>query len=133
MKEKIEKKHDLRIILSEAQYADLWSRFQTTKFRTIPEYVRALLCQEPVVKRYRNQSLDDILEALVDLKREVSEMDFKLTDAMTKIATAKQVGPEVAAFLLAEQFGVKGNIEYIKSLLLKIYHKCDQKEYQSPS
>jgi len=85
------------------------------------------------VKRYRNQSLDDILEALVDLKREVSEMDFKLTDAMTKIATAKQVGPEVAAFLLAEQFGVKGNIEYIKSLLLKIYHKCDQKEYQSPS
>lgn len=129
MKDKTEgKRHDLRIILDESQYADLKKRLQSTTFRTIPEYIRALINQEPVVKRYRNQSLDEILEALVALKGELSDMALKLDEAVAKITTAPEIGPNLVNYLLAEQFSVKANLEHIKSLLLNIYNKCDQKE-----
>jgi hypothetical protein len=133
MKKREMRIHKVSTVVNESEYADLLKRFQSTKFRTLAEYVRALFNQEPVVKRYRNQSLDDVLEALVDLKREVSDMGLKLGDAVGKIAATADVGPDVVKFLLAEQLGVKTNIEHIKSILLKIYNKCGQEEFQSHS
>jgi hypothetical protein len=89
----------LRVNITPSEYAGLRSRFQSTTHRGFSEFVRSILREEPVVKKYRNSSLDEILEALVDIKNIVTSVDRSPGDA---------------------------EIEIIKYAMIKIYEKCGQ-------
>lgn len=88
-----------------SEYAALRAGWRNTTVRSFSEYIRSILCRDPVVKKCRNASLDEILETLIDIKNEVTTVS-----ASAQGASANEA------------------IETIKSLLLKIYQKCAQKE-----
>lgn len=93
------KSKELRVNMTASDYAALRERFQSTTHRCFSEFIRCHLRGEPVIKKYRNESLDAILEALVDIKNAVRATGGSLSDA---------------------------DIECIKFLLNNIYERCGQ-------
>lgn len=125
-REKELKSRGLGVLITISEYNSLQEKFKSTTFKVFSDYIRALLRQEPVVKKYRNQSFDDILQALVKLKNEVEGVGRNFSDA---IDTLKSLAPgvpqkEALEYLLAEAFSVKMNVDHIKATLIKIYEEC---------
>lgn len=80
-----------KILLTRLQpdeFSSLEKRFKKTRFQKLSEYVRALLFNKPVTVFYRNQSMDDILEELVLLRRELNAIGNNLNQAMHQINSA---------------------------------------------
>ncbi len=61
--------------------------FKKTRFSKLSEYVRSLLLGKPVIVLYRDRSMDEILEEMVNLRQELApcivrrsaEQDFEMS------------------------------------------------------
>jgi hypothetical protein len=120
------KSRNLQVDITPSEYARLQDRFRSTTYRVFAEFIRSLLRSEPMIKRYRNQSLDEILEVLVEIKNAVETAVHSLDDAIARIIglPRQTVSVQDLASLLKEQYTVKAQLEQIKGLLIKIYEKC---------
>ncbi|HEY4338208.1 MAG TPA: hypothetical protein VGM89_20010, partial [Puia sp.] len=90
---------DLRVKMSPSEYAKVEKEWKESIYNDRSEYLRMVLRKKPVVNKYRNQSLDDLLEVLVGLKSQLEGLGRSLLPA---------------------------DVEYLKSMLIKIYEKCVQ-------
>ncbi|MDO3627533.1 hypothetical protein [Mucilaginibacter sp. BT774] len=70
------------------EYRLLKARFQKTQFRKMSEYMRSVLLEEPVTVNYRDKAMDDVLEELVLLRRELNAIGNNLNQAMHTIKAA---------------------------------------------
>lgn len=74
--------------LQPEEFSTLECRFKKTRFQTMSEYVRALLFDKPITVIYRDQAMDDILEELILLRRELNAIGNNLNQAMHQINSA---------------------------------------------
>jgi len=89
----------LRVHMTPSEYTELREKFKSTTFRTFSQFIRSILRREPVIKRVRVESLDQIHESLVDLKNAMMAKNGSLS---------------------------AGDFEILKFLLTKIYERCGQ-------
>jgi hypothetical protein len=75
----------LNIRLKPDEYKVLEKRFNKTTFQTMSEYHRALLLGDPVTVVYRVKSMDEVLEELVLLRRELNYVGNNLNQAVRNI------------------------------------------------
>jgi hypothetical protein len=116
----------LRVQVTATEYHRLRDQFKTTTYRGFSKCIRALLEREPMVKKYRNQFLDDLYQGLVGLKNEVDGCGRSFGDAVEalKLLHPGPAQTEAFEYLAAEAFSAKMNIDHIKQTLIKIYEEC---------
>lgn len=74
--------------LKPGELSELDKKFQKTRFRKLSEYVRCVLLEKPVTVIYRDKAMDDILEELILLRRELNAVGNNLNQAMRSINAA---------------------------------------------
>jgi hypothetical protein len=88
--EKQEEKRSRRVItrFKPKEFELLESRFKKTLFRKLSEYIRNVLLERNITVTYRDKAMDDILEELILLRRELNAVGNNLNQAMRNINTA---------------------------------------------
>lgn len=71
----------------QTEYELLEKRFRKTTFRKLSEYTRNVLLEKNITVTYRDKAMDDILEELVLLRRELNAAGNNLNQAMRSINT----------------------------------------------
>lgn len=67
------------------EYGGILKRFSKTNFRKLSQYTRSLLLEKPVTVFYRNRSMDEVLEELVLLRRELNAVGNNLNQSVKNI------------------------------------------------
>ncbi|OOQ60295.1 plasmid mobilization protein [Mucilaginibacter pedocola] len=78
----------LKIRLRPSEEEILDKRYKKSTFQSLSEYGRALLLGKPVTIIYRDRSMDDVLEELVKLRRELNYVGNNLNQAVRNINSA---------------------------------------------
>ncbi|WP_448698265.1 plasmid mobilization relaxosome protein MobC [Mucilaginibacter sp. AW1-3] len=76
------------IRLKPDEYETLNSKFKKTRFRKLSEYMRSVLLEKPVTVNYRDKAMDEVLEELVLLRRELNAIGNNLNQAVHQINAA---------------------------------------------
>ncbi len=72
----------LHLRLKPEEYAEIHKQFSKTKCRKISDYSRKVLLDKPVVATYRNQSLDDFMAEMVQLRNDLSSIGNNFNQAV---------------------------------------------------
>jgi hypothetical protein len=74
--------------LKPSEYQSIYGAFRKTRFRKLSEYSRSILLNKPVVIIYRDKSMDDMLEELALLRKELNAIGNNLNQAVRQINSA---------------------------------------------
>lgn len=74
--------------LKPAEYKCIYSSFKKTRFNKLSEYCRSVLLSKPVVVTYRDKSMDEMLEELALLRKELNAIGNNLNQAVRQINSA---------------------------------------------
>lgn len=74
--------------LKPAEFKLLDNRFKKTRFRKLSEYVRSVLLKKPVTVMYRDKSMDEVLEELILLRKELNSIGNNLNQTVRNINAA---------------------------------------------
>ena len=86
MKQKEENRARRMIVrLNTEEHVRLDKRFKKTTCRCLSEYVRKVLFDKPVTVYYRNQSMDEVLEELILLRKELNSIGINFNQAVRKL------------------------------------------------
>jgi hypothetical protein len=69
---------DLRVKMPPFEYAKVEKEWRESIYIDRSEYLRIVLRKKPIVKKYRDQSLDDILELLLGIKNQLEGLGRSL-------------------------------------------------------
>ena len=78
--EKKEKKRFISIRLTEAEFQKVQRLIASSACQSQTEYVKKVLTNRPVVMKVRDQSKDDLLECLINVKTRLHLIEDKVTD-----------------------------------------------------
>jgi hypothetical protein len=73
------------------EYEKIYGHFSKTTSRKLSEYARNVLLQKPVTVKYRNQSADDFLKEMLQLKKELNAIGHNYNQAVKKLHTLDRV------------------------------------------
>ena len=109
------RKFTIRLKLNE--YDRLEKDFRRTAFQKISEYCRAILFKDQITVIYRDRAMDDILEELTVLRRELNAIGNNLNQAVRQInSSRKQMDADQWMQLLTViNLGLEPKIEQIKN------------------
>ncbi len=103
-------------------------RKQSTE-RNLSSYARKLFLQKPVIMKYRNQSADDFLKQMLELKRELNGIGNNFNQAVHKLHILDEI-PEFRVWVNQYdglQKALVGKVEEIKLLMNQLYEEWLQK------
>ena len=102
-----EPKRFLSIRLTAGELKDVYRQCEKSTCRSLTEYAKKVLTKKPVTIKVRNQSQDDLLQAMIGIKNKLEELNELATDD-------------------GNWWMVTQQILEITSLTRKIYEKCMQ-------
>jgi len=73
------------------EFARLQRHYKSTTCRKLSEYARKVLLNKPVVVNYRNQSADEILSEMIQLKAELNALGNNFNQAVKKLHTLAKI------------------------------------------
>jgi hypothetical protein len=109
----------LTIRLSKKEEADLQKLCKNTTCRSLSEYGRCVLLQEPVIVRYRNASADDFLEEMVLLKKELNAIGNNFNQAVHRLHTLDKT-EELKLWLLMSESSRSALLKKTDEILQKV-------------
>jgi hypothetical protein len=74
--------------LKPAEFTLIDNRFKKTRFRKLSEYIRSVLLDKPITVTYRDKSMDEVLEELILLRKELNAIGNNLNQAVRNINSA---------------------------------------------
>jgi hypothetical protein len=88
--EKQEENRSRRLIVrfKPAEFELIEKRFKKTLFRKLSEYSRNVLLEKSITVSYRDKTMDDVLEELILLRRELNAIGNNLNQAVYQINAA---------------------------------------------
>ena len=90
----------VRMNAAEFEQAERFRKKTTEKY--LSTYIRKLSLQKPVLVKYRNQSADDFLQSMLELKKELSAIGNNFNQAVHKLHLLDKI-PEFR--LWVKQYG----------------------------
>ncbi len=72
------------------EFKVLDARFKKTRFLKLSEYIRSVLLEKPITVNHRDKSMDEMLEELALLRRELNAIGNNLNQAVRKINSAHE-------------------------------------------
>jgi hypothetical protein len=110
------------------EYEDIHKLFSATTCRKLSQYARKVLLNKPVVVKYRNQSADDFLSAIIPLKNELNSIGNNFNQAVKKLHTLHEI-PEFKNWLTTyetdRQMFLK-KVDEIKTKINQLYEQWSQ-------
>lgn len=119
----------LTIRLSESEEKRLNKFYNCTTSGSLSEYAREVLLQEPVTVLYRNQTADEFLVEMIQLKKELNAIGNNFNQAVHRLHTLDYV-PEIKAWAILNETGKKSflkKVEEINHRVNQIYELWSQK------
>lgn len=111
------------------EYELIHRHFTKTTCRKLSEYARKVLLNKPVTVKFRNQSADEFLEQMVQLKNELSAIGNNFNQSVKKLHTLDKI-PDIKTWLLLNE-STKNlfmkKVEEIKEKMTQIYELWSQK------
>ncbi len=89
----------LTIRMSETEYQQVGALAKQTTCNSISEYARKVVLGKPVILRYRNQSLDDFLADMVQLKQDLASISSYFTQAVQRLHSLNKIS-EIQEWIL---------------------------------
>jgi hypothetical protein len=96
--EKEVRKHFVKTRMNDMELNTLTTLQQKTTERDISSYLRKIALQKPVTVKYRNQSADDFLKQMLELKKELSGIGNNFNQAVHKLHLLDKI-PEFRAWV----------------------------------
>jgi hypothetical protein len=112
----------LHLRLKPEEYDRLHRQFKKTTCRKISAYSRKILLGKPVIATYRNQSLDDFMAEMIQLRAELASIGNNFNQAVKKLHTLQQI-PEFTSWIITyemEKHTLLNKVEEIKNRINKI-------------
>ncbi|MEJ7737032.1 MAG: plasmid mobilization relaxosome protein MobC [Chitinophagaceae bacterium] len=112
----------LHLRLKPEEYANLHKQFSKTTCRKISDYSRKILLGKPVIATYRNQSLDDFMTEMIQLRTELNSIGNNVNQAVKKLHTLEQIA-EFKTWMITfelEKETLLNKIDEIKNRINKI-------------
>ena len=78
----------VNVRLTPQEWSSVTGRFKKTVFRKLSEYTRNVLLEKNITVAYREKAMDDILEELILLRRELNAIGNNLNQAVKNINAA---------------------------------------------
>ena len=100
-----------------------------TTDRTLSNYLRKLALQKPVTIRYRNESTDQFLHEMADLKKELNAIGNNFNQAVHKLHTLDRI-PEFRNWIQEQQQQhrlITRSIDKIRLRITQLYELWSQK------
>ena len=79
------RKHFVKTRMNDAELNQLTTLQQKTTERDISSYLRKVSLQKPVTVKYRNQSADDFLKQMLELKKDLNGIGNNFNQAVHKL------------------------------------------------
>lgn len=120
-----EKSNRVRIIglrLSEIEYSDLERSWKTSTSRKLSDYIRKCIFRKKIVTTYRNRSLDEFMEEMILLRKELNAIGNNFNQSVKRLHTMYG-GQEFKAWILGHEVEKKiifNKIEDIKNRINQI-------------
>jgi predicted nucleic acid-binding OB-fold protein len=105
------------------------SLYGKTTCNSLSEYARSVLLKEPVTIFYRNQTADEFLAEMIQLKKELNAIGNNFNQAVHKLHTLDHI-PEIKAWAILNETGKKSflkKVEEISNRVNQIYELWSQK------
>ena len=81
----------LHLRLSPKEYETVQRQFNKTTCRKISEYARKRLLSKPVTVNYHNQSLDELVRELIQLRNELGSIGNNFNQAVKKLHSLSMI------------------------------------------
>ncbi len=111
--------------MNDIEYEQLEKLWKETTERHLSNYLRKVILQKPVVVRYRNESADDFLSSMLQLKKDLNGVSNNFNQAVKKLHILDKI-PEFKTWLILNeslQRDVVANIQYIKEKIAQLYNE----------
>ncbi|MCL6218941.1 plasmid mobilization protein [Zunongwangia pacifica] len=86
--------------LTPDEYEKIEKKWQNSTCRKLSEYVRRSLFEKPIVTTYRNQSVDDFMAEMAQLRKELNHVGNNFNQAVKKLHTLQKI-TEFKSWLIA--------------------------------
>lgn len=93
----------LTLRMTEAEYRQVEALTAQSTCSTVSDYARKAVLGKPVVMRYRNQSLDDFMADMLQLRKELNYIGNNFNQAVHRLHTLHISGEIQQWLLLNEQ------------------------------
>jgi hypothetical protein len=108
--------------LMPAEYAKIERKWKASTCRKLSDYVRHNLFEKPVTTYYRNQSMDDFMAEMIQLRNELNHIGNNFNQAVKRLHTLNQIA-EFRSWLIAYEVEKKtlfNKVDEIKKHIQKI-------------
>jgi MobC-like protein len=125
MKEKINRTKVLQVRLSADEFDAINKRFSKTTCRKISEYGRKILLGKTVTVFNRNQSLDEFMGEMIQLRKELNYIGHNFNQAVRKLHTLEACA-QYQTWILFQESRQKQLQDKVSSIQEKINKISDQ-------
>lgn len=104
------------------EYAAIERKWKASTCRKLSDYARQKLFDKPITNYYRNQSLDDLMEEMAWLRKELNHIGNNFNQAVKRLHTLNQI-PEFKNWLITYELDRKiffNKVDEIKKHIQKI-------------
>jgi len=108
--------------LTPAEYAKIERKWKASTCRKLSDYLRHNLFEKPVTSYYRNQSLDEFMAEMVQLRNELNHIGNNFNQAVKRLHTLNQIA-EFKSWLIVWEVEKKtlfNKVDEIKKHIRKI-------------
>ncbi len=111
--------------MNESELTQVKKNQQQTTERNLSNYIRKVSLQKPVIVKYRNQSADDFLRDMLELKKELNAVGNNFNQAVKKLHILDKI-PEFRSWVTTNhslQQSLISKVEEIKSRMNQLYEQ----------
>jgi len=106
------------------EYAAINSRFKATTSRKLSDYLRHVLLNDSVTIRTRDQSLDDFMTVLIELRKELHADGNNLNQSVKKLHSFRD-NKELLPWIIAHEVHVKAIFKDVEEIKGRINQFAD--------
>jgi hypothetical protein len=129
MKDESKQRNWISFRVKPEEYDQINGHFKATTYRKLSEYARNVLLNKPVNVKVRNQSADEILSVMLQLKKELNAIGNNFNQVVHKLHTLDRI-PEFRSWIMLNETtrqSVEKKITEIKFRMDEIYKQWLQK------
>ena len=115
----------IKIRMNDEELKQVKKKQQQTTERSLSEYIRNVSMQKPVTVKYRNQSADDFLKQMLELKKELNGIGNNFNQAVHKLHILDKI-PEFRFWIQQYNGLQKSLVSKVEEIKLKVGQLYEQ-------